>query len=139
MQIAGLPPAMLQALLAAASPKVERAATAMAGAPEAPAAPAVIPPASLPATSVQMLVAMAAMEPPSERRRKVAEETDRGLSMLERLHAELAEGVAAPERLRELAEWSESFEVPDEPQLAGLARDVELRVRVELAKHERRL
>ena len=139
MQIAGLPPAMLQALLVAVSPKVERAGAAMTGAPEAAVAPAVIPPASLPATSVQMLVAMAAMEPPSERRRKVAEETDRGLSMLERLHAELAEGVAAPERLRELAEWSESVEVPDEPHLSALAREVELRVRVELAKHERRI
>ena len=139
MQIAGLPPAMLQALLTAASPKVERAPAVMTGVPEAQAAPAVLPPASQPATSVQMLVAMAAMEPPSERRRRIAEETDRGLSLLERLHAELAANVAAPERLRELAEWAQSFEVPDEPQLAGLAREVELRVRVELAKHERRI
>ena len=139
MQIAGLPPTMLQALLTAASPKVERAAATMTGAPEAPAAPAVIPPASLPATSVQMLVAMAAMEPPSERRRKVAAETDRGLSMLERLNDALVAGVVPPEQLRELGDWATSFDAPDEPVLADLARDVELRVRVELAKHELRV
>lgn len=139
MQIAGLPPAMLQALLTAASPKADGKFPAAAAAGEAPLAPAALPPAPQAATSVQMLVALAAAEPASERRRRIAEETDRGLSMLERLHAELAAGVAAPERLRELAEWSQSFEVPDEPQLAGLAREVELRVRVELAKHEARL
>ena len=103
MRIEGLPPAMLQALLSTASPKIERAAGTLTAPPEVLPAPAPVPPASLPATSVQMLVAMAAMEPPSERRRKVAEEMGRGLSLLERLHAELAEGVAAPERLRELA------------------------------------
>ena len=137
MQIAGLPPALLQSLLAAASPKIERAFTAAAA--EAPATPpAVIPPAPQSATSVQMLVAMAVAEPAFERRRRQAAEVDRGLSMLERLHAELAAGVVAPERLQELAAWSESFEVPDEPHLAGLAREIEVRVRVELAKHELR-
>lgn len=136
MQIAGLPPAMLHALLAAASPKVERLAAAVARAPEAPPAPATIPPAPQAATSVQMLVAMAAVEPPSERRRRVAAETDRGLSMLERLDEALVAGVVPPEHLQQLGDWAASFEAPDEPMLADLARDVELRVRVELAKHE---
>lgn len=136
MQIAGLPPAMLQALLAAASPKIERVAATVTGAAETLPVPAPAPPPAMPATSVQMLVAMAAAEPAAERRRRVAADTDRGLSMLERLHAEVADGVVAPERLRELAAWSETFAVPDEPHVAGLAREVELRVRVELAKHE---
>ena len=139
MRIEGLPPAMLQALLAAASPKVERPVAAVAGAPDAPPAPAPIPAAAQAATSVQMLVAMAAVEPPSERRRRIAADTERGLSMLERLHEALATGVAPPERLRELADWAESFQAPDDPQLAGMAREVELRVRVELAKHEVRV
>ena len=135
MRIAGLPPAMLQALLTAASPKIDRAFTAVEG--EAlPTPAAAMPPAPQAATSVQMLVAMAALEAAIERRRKIAADTDRGLSMLERLHAELAAGVVAPERLQELADWSESFEMPDDPQLAGLARDIEIRVRVEIAKHE---
>lgn len=138
MQIAGLPPAMLQALLTAASPKIDRPFTAVEG-EVLPMPPAAMPPAPQAATSVQMLVAMAALEASAERRRMIAAETDRGLSMLERLHAELAAGVVAPERLQELAQWSESFEMPDDPQLASLAREIEVRVRVEIAKHEVRL
>ena len=138
MQIAGLPPAMLQALLTAASPKIDRPFTAVEGEVLPPPA-AAMPPAPQAATSVQMLVAMAAVEASAERRRMIAAETDRGLSMLERPHAELATGVVAPERLQELAQWSETFEAPDDPQLASLAREVEVRVRVEIAKHEVRL
>ncbi len=138
MQIAGLPPAMLQALLSAASPKIDRAFTAVEG-EVVQTPPATMPPAPQSATSVQMLVAMAALEAAADRRRKIAEDTDRGLSMLERLHAELAAGMVAPERLQELADWSQNFEMPDDPQLAGLARDIEVRVRVEIAKHEVRL
>jgi hypothetical protein len=41
--------------------------------------------------------------------------------------------------LQQLADWSAAFEAPEDPQLAALARDVELRVRVELAKHELRV
>ena len=36
-----------------------------------------------------------------------------------------------------LAQWAEEFSLPDSPQLQSLARDVELRVKVELARHER--
>lgn len=136
MRIAPLPPGMQQALLAATLPAVDRAFVQVARVTEVVAPPAVLPPPPQAATSVQMLVAMAASAPASEERRRMAAETDRGLSMLERLHAELAGGVAAPERLEELAAWAESFAAPEDPQLAGLAREVELRVRVELAKHE---
>ena len=140
MRIEGLPPVMLQALLAAAAPKLDRAFGAAKPDGDLPMQiAAVIPPATQPATSVQMLVALAAAEPASERRRKIAAETDRGLSMLEGLHAELVAGVAAPERLRALADWSENFSAPDDPHLAGLAREIELRVKVELVKHEVRL
>ena len=135
MRIAALPPAMLQSLLAAA-PKVERAVAEGAGEMPAPVAPPVPPPAPQAATSVQMLVAMAATEPTAERRRRIAAESDRGLSMLERLHAELVAGAVAPERLAELGGWAESFVVPDDPQLAGLAKEIEVRVRVELAKFD---
>lgn len=101
------------------------------------AAPVPLASSPAPATSVQMLVTLAAAEPTLERRRRMAAEADRGLSLLERLKVELLSGPPAPERLQELVEWSESFELPDDPQLAGLAREIELRVRVELAKYDR--
>jgi hypothetical protein len=83
---------------------------------------------------VQMLVAMAASEQTVDRRRKMAERVSQGLTLLERLNGEIAMGVVGAERLRELAEWSQRMETPDDPQLAQLARDLDLRVRVELAR-----
>jgi hypothetical protein len=82
-----------------------------------------------------MLVALSA-EAPAERRRRAIIQAERGLDALERLREELAAGIPSPERLRELAAWSSGFEMPDDPELAELARDIELRVRVELAKHD---
>ena len=139
MRIAGLPPVLQQALLAAL-PKAQE--TFRAGLGEAEPRAATLPPlptTTQPATSVQMLVAMAAAEPVVERRRKIAERAEKGLSLLEKLHVELVTRVPSPERMQELLEWSESFELPDDPQLAPLARDLELRVRVELAKYDRRV
>jgi len=136
MRIAGLPPAMTQGLLAALAKAGDEFAVASATGDKQASAilPSQVPPATQPATSVQMLVALAAAEPTIERRRKMAVATDRGLSLLERLHAELVVGAPSPERLQELVEWSESFEAPQDPQLASLAREIEVRVRVELAK-----
>ena len=104
----------------------------------APATELPTPPRPLQAaTSVQMLVALAATEPPRERRRRVVAEVDRGLGLLERLHAVSATGPVAPAMLAELSDWVEQFVPPDDPQAGEIARDVELRVRVELARHER--
>jgi len=141
MRIAALPPAMQQGLLAALAKAGDEFAVASAGADTQATAilPPAVPPATQPATSVQMLVALAAAEPLPERRRKMAAPVDRGLSLLERLQAELLVGGPDPERLRELVEWSESFEAPGDPQLASLAREIEVRVRVEIAKHDLRV
>lgn len=141
MRIAGLPPALQQGLLAALAKAGDEFAVASARADPASAAilPAAVPPATQPATSVQMLVALAAAEPPVERRRKMAAATDRGLRLLERLHAELVVGTPAPERLAELLDWSEGFDPRADPHLAGLAREIEVRVRVEIAKHDVRV
>ena len=139
MRIAGLPPVLQQALLAAL-PKAQEAFRA--GLSEEDTRAATLPPlpaTTQPATSVQMLVAMAAAEPVADRRRKIAERTDKGLSLLEKLHVELVTRGPSPERMQELLEWSESFELPEDPQLATLARELELRVRVELAKHDLRV
>jgi hypothetical protein len=139
-----LPPLLQQALLAtlakagdgfAAAPSADQ----QAGAILPPPVPLPVPTPTPPATSVQMLVALAAAEPAIERRRKQAAAADAGLSLLERLHAELTVGTPAPERLRELVEWSQDLDTPSDPHLATLQREVELRVRVELAKHDMRV
>ena len=87
-----------------------------------------------PVPSVAMLVTLAAADPSIERRRKQAIDAERGIDMLDKLHKELATGTPSVERLREIVEWSENFEASDDPVLAGILSDIELRVRVELAK-----
>ncbi len=87
-----------------------------------------------PVPNVAMLVTLAAADPSIERRRKQAVDAERGLNALDKLHKELATGTPSIERLREIVEWSENFEASDDPVLAGILSDIELRVRVELAK-----
>jgi hypothetical protein len=84
--------------------------------------------------SVAMLVTLAAADPAIERRRKQAQDAERGVNALDKLHKELAAGTPSVERLQEIVEWSENFEASDNPVLAGILSDIELRVRVELAK-----
>ncbi len=107
--------------------------------PAAPVAP--VPPAAalpMPSSSVAMLVAMAAVDPGPERRRRMAAATERGLGLLERIRDEMATGEASPAAVVELREWADGFAVPDDPVLAPIARDIELRVRVELARYDMR-
>jgi len=89
-----------------------------------------------PMQNVAMLVTLAAADPGSERRRKAAADADRGLKTLDTLHKELLRGTATADRLRELAQWTASAEVPSDPQLAALYREIDIRVRVELAKYD---
>jgi hypothetical protein len=90
----------------------------------------------VPTPSVEMLVTLSAANPGIERRRRLAQEAGRGIDALDRLHKELVAGIVGPARLQEIAEWSHSFETPDDPVLASLLSDIDLRVRVELAKHD---
>jgi hypothetical protein len=128
---------MLARTLLGALPKVEsgfplgRAAGTAAEVPPTPD-----PSTAHPTTSVAMLVTLAAADPAIERRRKAAVQAEKGVDALDRLHKELVAGAPSVERLREIAEWSQSFEVPDEPQLASIMAEIDLRVRVELAKHD---
>ena len=133
MQIAGLSPLMQQGLLAAL-PRASAAFPASTLERDAPPIAPTVLPAAMPTTSVQMLVALAAAEPTIERRRKMAADADRGVTTLERLHRELVAGMPSPERLQALVEWSDQMVMPDQPALAALAREIDLRVRVELAK-----
>ncbi|MXP10445.1 flagellar assembly protein FliX [Pseudoblastomonas halimionae] len=108
----------------------EGQAAAGESAPPAPVQP------TPPLGSVQMLVTLAAYDPDKERRRKMAEQGAEGLDELEALQVELATGGATPDRLEELAEWVAQLEQPTDPVLASIVADIELRVRVELAKFD---
>ncbi len=133
MRIDSLSPMMARNLLAAlpksVSSLVSRLEDPTASMPHPLPAPGATPP-----TSVQMLVAIAANNPIMERRRKQARDAERGIDALDRLHKELVAGTPNVARLREIVEWSETVPTPSEPQLAALMREVDVRVRVELAK-----
>jgi hypothetical protein len=94
---------------------------------------------AIPVQSVEMLVALAAVDPEREKRRRMAQKAEEGLDKLEALHAEIVGGQPSAERLEGLAAWAKSIGKPDDTQLADLIRDIELRVLVELAKLERGL
>ncbi len=89
-----------------------------------------------PGPSVEMLVALSVAEPAVERRRRAAAGASKGLDMLDRLHRELLSGTASPEGLRSLADWVATAEAPQDPALAALWREIDVRVRVELAKFD---
>ena len=133
MRIDNLTPLMARSLLAA----LPKAASGFAVAEEQTAArptPMQGAGTNQPVPSVAMLVTLAAADPAIERRRKQAVHAERGIDVLDRLHKELAAGTPSVERLREIVEWSENFETSDDPVLASILSDIELRVRVELAK-----
>jgi hypothetical protein len=136
VRIDGLTPLMARSLLAALPKAVPSFKGPMEEAGQGRAYPVQGPAASHPTPSVAMLVTLAAADPAIERRRKEAKQAERGIEALDRLHKELVAGTPAPERLREIAEWSQTFETADDPVLASLLSDIDLRVRVELAKHD---
>jgi len=130
LRITGLAPP-IQKLLLTALPKVTAFAVAETSTPPtAPAAQGAQP------VSVQMLVTLATIEPAIDRRRRIAADADRGLRALERLEATLSAGLPPLERLREVAAWSAEQRTPQDPELAAIFQDIELRVRIELAKHD---
>jgi len=110
-------------------------------APEAAAQPAPIQPTvGTPAQSVQMLVALAAATAPPEleRRRRMAQKAQKGLDALEMLQAALIVGVGSAEPARELKNWMEEERPrPEDPELAQIMDEIDLRIQVELAKRER--
>lgn len=133
MRIDSLSPMMARNLLAALPKSVPSLASRLED--QASALPHPLPaPGATPPTSVQMLVAIAANNPVVERRRKQARDAERGIDALDRLHKELVAGTPNVARLREIVEWSQTLPTPVEPELAALMRDIDVRVRVELAK-----
>jgi hypothetical protein len=130
LRIAGLPAPVQNVLLSALLPKV--AEFAMAEPPAPPPPPAT--PANQP-VSVQMLVTLASAEPAIDRRRRIAIDADRGLDALTRLNEAMLAGTPAIEQLHEVAAWSAGLDLPQSPELADILKEIDLRVRVELAKH----
>lgn len=106
--------------------------------PEAPRQGQQAAPTLQAATTVHVLLAAAtALETPKDKRRREARPAARGLEILEQLHAAQVKGLPDAVALDALTQWAALFEMPDDPELADIARDIELRVRVELAKHDR--
>ena len=119
-----------------------REGTRFAAAPALPVvelAPPPPTPSLAAAHSVQMLVALSAAsaENAQERRRREARPISDVLDLLEGLHRSSAMGVGAAEAIQRLEAWTGQFQEPSDPGLAEIARELELRVKVELAKHER--
>jgi len=79
-----------------------------------------------------MLVVLAAGENETDRRRALAADAERGLSLLERLERE-----GSPGPLGDLADWASDLGASDDPDVERLARAIQLRALVELAKLER--
>lgn len=133
MQVNG-PTSLLQVLLATQAKRPPAASFA----PELPAQ-AAAPHAAVatPAQSVQMLVTLAQTMPPIERRRRAAREAEKGLDALEMLQAALVVGTGAAAPVEDLRNWSENRACPDDPALAELMDEIDLRIQVELAKRER--
>ncbi|RYD64794.1 MAG: hypothetical protein EOP58_08825 [Sphingomonadales bacterium] len=139
MQIQGVPmPVQMvlnalsrsDAALRVALPKMEM--------PEAPQQGQQAGPTLQAATTVHVLLAAAtALETPKDKRRREARPAARGLEILDKLHAAQVKGMPDEAVLDALTQWAAVFEMPDDPDLADIARDIELRVRVELAKHDR--
>lgn len=136
MRIDSLPPLLARGLMAAL-PKATAGFPLAAEEAAAARQQGVQEPASAhPATSVAMLVTLAAIDPERERRHKIARHAERGIDALERLHKEMLAGTPSVERLREIAKWSQDMEPQEDPTLASLMAEIDLRVRVELAKYD---
>lgn len=127
---------LLQTLLASPA----KPASAVPFVPEPVAQPAFAhPTVGNPTQSVQMLVTLAAvaLPPELERRRRITKKAQKGLDALEMLQAALVIGVSPAEPVRELRSWMEELTPSDDPEVDALMDEIELRIRVELAKRER--
>lgn len=88
------------------------------------------------APSVEMLVMLAAA-PGGLGRKAALAEAAAGLDRLERLRGQLVRGALPAAELAALAGWAQQLGMAEDADVAGLLREVELRVLVEIAKQER--
>ena len=133
MRIEG-PSALLQALLAA-GPAASRA-TSMAFQPAVPSPSTPLAPAmgTGPVASVAMLVTLAAVEVPADRRAEQLRSAAEGLDVLAGLHHDLIAGHRGAQPLSALREWARRRQRGADTELDAVLDEVELRILVELAK-----
>lgn len=105
--------------------------------PDLPQARATTVPGAGGAYDVAALIALQAVEGPTERKRKAVRRGFDLLDVLDDLRVELLAGQVGPERLERLATILAQKPEVDDPRLGALLDDIELRARVELAKRGR--
>lgn len=89
-------------------------------------------------SSVDALVALQAVEDTTERRRRAIDQGSDVLESLDELKIALLSGQATPARLARLKAIVERYEEGvEDPGLAEILRQIDLRARVELAKLEK--
>lgn len=86
------------------------------------------------ATSFATLVTLSQIDDDRERRRKMAQDCDEGIELLESLNKELARGSVAPEKLQAMQAWLNRAARPANASLGAIYDQIVLRVSVELAK-----
>ena len=86
--------------------------------------------------SLSMLVALSSLTPSDERKRTQLSQARKGLDGLDKLHREMLSGQTNKSTLSSLQEWLKEMPESDDEKLAQFFKDIELRVRVELAKFD---
>lgn len=126
-------------LAAALRPEPARAGSGLPFPPPVASSPGTMPSAGTAAlASLDAVLALQMPTDAAERRRRALRRGSDLLDRLEELHAALLEGslpVATLHRLRRAL--AHPADVPDDPALAAILGEIELRVAVELAKLER--
>lgn len=90
-----------------------------------------------PSTSMAMLLAVAAANPDREKRRRIAEHGQLALDQLEALDNALALGTVDETLIASLTEWAQQLGLNGPAEVAEIMGEVELRLKVELAKLNR--
>lgn len=86
--------------------------------------------------SMDTLMSIAGAEGDREQRKRVVEKAEQGLDHLESLHSDALSGKVNPNTLKGLNSWLAEQTDQVDPQVASIMRDISLRAKVELAKHE---
>lgn len=92
----------------------------------------------VPPASVEMLIAVAAVEAPAEQRARTVRRANEGLDRLGRLRDAMLRGDLDAETLNGLASWVSRRGEQGDAGMQSLMEEIELRVLVELAKQDRR-
>lgn len=133
MRIGGSPQTVQTSLLSQLKPAADvMKLTAAVGAAAEPAQP--MAGALSPNTSVEMLVMLSSVIANDDRLREHRRHAGQALDRLDELRRELLKGNVERETLDALSGWLAEAPAPDDPEMASLFQDIEIRVRVELAK-----